>query len=186
MVRAEFPQVQLIISQHNGGYAYANNLALREVLSSDQRNTDAAASGADRAISTHHAPPGYVLLLNPDTVVPAGALPDVLVAFMEAHPAAGACAPVAAGRTARSARHAGDRSRRRARSCIARWACRSCSRIASALAGHNMTYLSPDAQTEVDLVVGACIPCAPAWCARFLACSTKPILCMAKISTGLP
>ncbi len=29
MVRAEFPHVHLIASEHNGGYAYANNLALR-------------------------------------------------------------------------------------------------------------------------------------------------------------
>src|SRR6266516_100252 len=32
IVRAEFPHVHLIASAHNGGYAYANNLALREIL----------------------------------------------------------------------------------------------------------------------------------------------------------
>ncbi len=32
MVRAEFPHVGLIASAYNGGYAYANNLALREIL----------------------------------------------------------------------------------------------------------------------------------------------------------
>src|SRR5262245_55497227 len=31
MVRAEFPYVHLIATAHNGGYAYANNLALREL-----------------------------------------------------------------------------------------------------------------------------------------------------------
>ena len=35
MVRAEFPHVHVIDSPRNGGYAYANNLALREVLSSE-------------------------------------------------------------------------------------------------------------------------------------------------------
>src|SRR5829696_3960410 len=33
MVRAEFPHAHVIDSPRNGGYAYANNLALREVLS---------------------------------------------------------------------------------------------------------------------------------------------------------
>src|SRR5215216_75378 len=32
MVRAEFPHVHLLANAHNGGYAYANNLALREIL----------------------------------------------------------------------------------------------------------------------------------------------------------
>src|SRR6266545_760968 len=32
MVRAEFPRVHVIDSPRNGGYAYANNLALRQVL----------------------------------------------------------------------------------------------------------------------------------------------------------
>mgnify|MGYP000986674513 CR=1 FL=1 len=32
MVRAEFPHVHVIASQRNGGYAYANNLALRAIL----------------------------------------------------------------------------------------------------------------------------------------------------------
>src|SRR5829696_1723271 len=35
MVRAEFPHVHVIDSPRNGGYAYANNLALREILSSE-------------------------------------------------------------------------------------------------------------------------------------------------------
>src|SRR5215212_9515108 len=35
MVRAEFPHVHVIDSPRNGGYAYANNLALRELLSSE-------------------------------------------------------------------------------------------------------------------------------------------------------
>lgn len=156
MVRAEFPQVQLIISQHNGGYAYANNLALREVLSSDQRNTDAAASGADRAITTRHTPPGYVLLLNPDTVVPAGAL-DAMVAFMEAHPAVGACGPrllLADGSL--------DLACRRSFPAPSAFVYRALglSKLfphSKRFGSYNMTYLSPDVQTEVDSVVGACM-----------------------------
>ena len=37
MVRAEFPHVHLAANTHNGGYAYANNLALREVKSYELR-----------------------------------------------------------------------------------------------------------------------------------------------------
>lgn len=65
MVRAEFPQVVLIANSENRGYAGGNNQAL------------AQAQGE------------YVLLLNPDTEV----FPDTLdraLAFLEAHPDAGA------------------------------------------------------------------------------------------------
>jgi Predicted glycosyltransferases len=47
MVRTEFPHVRLIVSLRNGGFAFANNLALRAIL--DEK--DAA---------------DYVMLLNPD------------------------------------------------------------------------------------------------------------------------
>ncbi len=66
MVRAEFPQVQLIASQVNGGYAYANNLALRAILA-------------------HNPAPPFVLLLNPDTVLPPDALAQ-MIDFFNAHP----------------------------------------------------------------------------------------------------
>jgi GT2 family glycosyltransferase len=73
MVRAEFPRVQLIASNHNGGYSYANNLGLRAILTLDP------------------APP-FVLLLNPDTVLPADGLAQ-MIAFMRAHPDAGIAGP---------------------------------------------------------------------------------------------
>ncbi len=68
MVRERFPWVKLIENAENVGFARANNLGIR------------MAQGR------------YVLLLNPDTVVHPGAL-AALVAFMDAHPAAGACGP---------------------------------------------------------------------------------------------
>jgi N-acetylglucosaminyl-diphospho-decaprenol L-rhamnosyltransferase len=61
--------VTLIPSQHNGGYAYGNNLGIRPALQSEN-------------------PPQYVLLLNPDTRVHSGAL-HALVDFMDANPQAG-------------------------------------------------------------------------------------------------
>src|SRR5579884_3527268 len=69
MVRACFPEVQLIESPVNDGFAAANNRGIR-------------AAGQPR----------YVMLLNPDTVVPRDAL-DKLVAFMDAHPDVGVVGP---------------------------------------------------------------------------------------------
>lgn len=61
--------VSFIASQHNGGFAYGNNLAIRPVLES-----------AD--------PADYYLLLNPDTEIRSGAI-KTLVDFMAQHPQAG-------------------------------------------------------------------------------------------------
>lgn len=69
MVRAEFPGVELIASDKNLGFARANNVALERA---DAR---------------------YLLLLNPDTEAEPGSL-ERLVAFMDAHPRAGACGPL--------------------------------------------------------------------------------------------
>ncbi len=66
MVREQFPAVRLIENAENRGFAAANNQAF------------ALTRGR------------YVLMLNPDTEVRAGAL-ERLVAFMDAHPRAGAC-----------------------------------------------------------------------------------------------
>lgn len=66
MVHERFPWVQLIENRENVGFAQANNQAIC------------------------HSRGRYVLLLNSDTVVHGGAL-ATLVAFMDAHPQAGAC-----------------------------------------------------------------------------------------------
>lgn len=68
MVRGEFPEVRLIANDRNAGYAAGNNQGLR------------MAQGE------------AVLLLNPDTEVPAGAL-ERLLNVLEAHPDVGAVAP---------------------------------------------------------------------------------------------
>jgi GT2 family glycosyltransferase len=62
---------ELIASDRNGGFAAGNNLAIRAEL---------ARPAAERA--------GFVLLLNPDTMVRPGALRELL-AFMKEHPEAG-------------------------------------------------------------------------------------------------
>jgi hypothetical protein len=68
MVRAEFPQVHLLASPENRGFAGGNNLALRQIA--------------------RGVPPRYVWLLNPDTQVRPGAL-HTLVDFMDRHPRVG-------------------------------------------------------------------------------------------------
>jgi len=65
MVRQDFPWVRLIENRENLGFAPANNQAIRESCGR------------------------FVLLLNSDTVVHPGAL-ETLVAFLDAHPKAGA------------------------------------------------------------------------------------------------
>lgn len=68
MVREKYPQVNLIANKENLGFARANNQAIRK---SQGR---------------------FVLCLNPDTEVQAGAI-DLLVDFMEEHAAAGGAGP---------------------------------------------------------------------------------------------
>ena len=61
--------VTFLPQDRNGGYAFGNNVAIRPALTAD-------------------APPDYILLLNPDTVVRPGALQS-LVDFMDKTPEAG-------------------------------------------------------------------------------------------------
>ena len=66
MVREKFPQVKLIANLENTGFSKANNQALEQTKGE------------------------YVLLLNPDTVVEEDTF-STCIAFMDAHPQAGAC-----------------------------------------------------------------------------------------------
>jgi GT2 family glycosyltransferase len=68
MLRTDFPAVHLIANANNRGFAAANNQGL------------AVATGE------------YLMLLNPDTIVPAGALATLLT-FAREHPEAGAVGP---------------------------------------------------------------------------------------------
>ena len=66
---SEFPEVRLIVSPSNDGFAAANNRGIRAAKSSR-----------------------YVMLLNPDTLVPPDAF-EQLIEFMDAHPRAGVVGP---------------------------------------------------------------------------------------------
>jgi hypothetical protein len=76
MLRRDFPQVKLIASQTNLGFAAGNNAALRAI-------------GFDPSVPRGTGRlPEAVLLLNPDTEIHPGAL-KVLFGFLQAHPQAG-------------------------------------------------------------------------------------------------
>lgn len=74
IVAADFPEARLIEPTHNLGFGAANNLGVDLLL-----------NGAD-------VPPAYVLLLNPDTIVRAGAI-ETLARFLAAHPRVGLVGP---------------------------------------------------------------------------------------------
>ena len=137
-VAAEFPQVHLIRSEVNGGYAYANNLGLRAIGRAQGRT------------------PRYVLLLNPDTLLPPSALASMW-AFMEAHPETGALGP-------RLLRPSGELDLASRRSfptpAVSLYRMMGLSKLfprSRRFARYNLTFLDPRETVEVDSVVGACM-----------------------------
>jgi len=136
MVAAEFPQAHLIRSEVNGGYSYANNLALREILD----------------LGCHI--PSYVLLLNSDTLLPPSALADML-AFMGGHPEAGAAGP----RLVRASGELDLACRRSFPTPInSFYKLFGLSRLfphSPRFARYNLTFLDPDETVEVDSVAGS-------------------------------
>ncbi|MCL4466642.1 MAG: glycosyltransferase family 2 protein [Chloroflexi bacterium] len=130
MVESEFPGVRVIASQVNGGFAYGNNLGLA------------------------HAGGRFVLLLNPDTELPADALSRML-AYLDARPWAGAAGPklVRADGTL-------DLACRRSFPSpeVSFYRMLGLSKAfphSRRFARYNLTYLDPDQPAEVDSVVGA-------------------------------
>ncbi len=137
MVQARFPYVHLIVSPHNGGFSYGNNLALRQISALPEQ-------------------PDYVMLLNNDTVVPAGTF-DGLVAYLEAHPAVGVVGPKVVlpdGSLDLACRRAFPTPE------VALYRMLGLAKLFPRhprFARYNMTYLDPDQETPVDSVVGACM-----------------------------
>ncbi|MFP3896642.1 MAG: glycosyltransferase family 2 protein [Anaerolineales bacterium] len=141
MVRTKHGWVHhLLETDHNGGYAYANNLGLR------------------RLGYTHNCAstslPRYVLLLNPDTELPEDALAD-MVAFMDEHKDVGVAGP-------RLVRGDGSLDKACRRSfptpLVSFYHLSGLGKIfpkSRRFGRYNMTYLSPDTQADVDAVVGA-------------------------------
>jgi GT2 family glycosyltransferase len=140
MVADEFPQAQLIRAE-NRGYAVGNNLGLRAFGFRDEGGAEVKA-------------PRFVLLLNPDTILPPSALADML-AFIEHNAQAGVAGP-------RLVRRDGSLDRACRRSFptpeVAAYRLSGLSRLfpgSQRFGRYNMTYLPPDVTAEVDSVVGA-------------------------------
>ena len=143
LARESFPQVRLIESRVNGGYAYANNLGLRAMGFGDSQFS---------VLNSQLA--RYVLLLNPDTILPPSALQQML-AFMDAHPEAGAAGPrlvLPDGQLDRACRRSFPTPE------IACYRLTGLSFLfprSRRFGRYNLSYLDPAETTEVDSVVGA-------------------------------
>lgn len=171
MVRARFPQATLILSDRNGGFGYANNLALRWLSSQPALPTAGSQGGSItesgpaehrqpaseipvRGSSPYTFPCDYVLFLNPDTVLPPNAL-DVTRGFLEAHPDVGIVGPKMV-KLDGSLDLACRRSFPTPMSSFFKLT--GFSKIFPrhpVVARYNMTYLSDDDTAEVDSVMGA-------------------------------
>jgi len=138
MVRAEFPQVEVIASATNGGFSYANNLGLRRLGYGETRE-DALR---------------YAVLLNPDTVVPPDAF-RTLVDYMDARPEVGCCGPrlvMLDGRLDLACRRSFPTP------AVSFWHMTRLAKLfpkRRLFGRYNMTYLPDTLETEVDSVVGA-------------------------------
>ncbi|MBI2912213.1 MAG: glycosyltransferase family 2 protein [Chloroflexi bacterium] len=140
MVRSQFPRVAVLASAVNGGFAYANNLGLRQV---------------DRDHPAVDDPP-YVLILNPDTQVAPHSLAR-LVGFLDGHPEAAVVGP-------KLVRADGSLDLACRRSfptpAVSLYRLSGLSRFfprSRRFARYNLTYLDPDQTAEVDSVAGACM-----------------------------
>ncbi len=147
MVREHFPQAHLISSYVNGGFAYGNNLALRAYGFRD-KGEELSENGENL--------PRYVMLLNPDTVVPPDGLQN-LISFMDAHPHVGICGPkliLEDGNLDLACRRSFPTP------TVSFYRMIGLSRLFPhhpVFGRYNLTYCDPDQAMEVDAVVGACM-----------------------------
>ena len=141
MVRAEFPQAELIVSPVNGGFSYGNNLGLRRL-------------GLELGARADETTPRYGLLLNPDTVTPPDAFAE-MVHFMDADSSIGAAGPklvLLDGSLDLACRRSFPSP------AVSMYHMLKLSKLfphSRRFARYNMTYLDENELAEVDAVVGA-------------------------------
>ncbi len=141
MVRAEFPQAELIVNAENLGFAWANNRGLNRAGFADD--------GTPQPTT-----PRYALLLNPDTVLPPSALFE-MVRFMDDCPNVGASGPklvLLDGSLDMACRRSFPTP------AISFYRMVGLSKLfphSPRFGRYNMTFVDPDSLLEVDSVVGA-------------------------------
>lgn len=141
MVRSEFPAVQVIDSQINGGFSYGNNLGLRALGFRGVGDVDETA-------------PRYALLLNPDTEVPPESLYN-MTQYMDAHPDVGVAGPkllLEDGSLDLACRRSFPTP------AVSFYRFSGLSKLFPRhpqFGRYNMTFVDPDTEIEVDSVVGA-------------------------------
>jgi GT2 family glycosyltransferase len=132
MLSAEFPEVQQIRNDHNTGYTFPNNQAIRQSQGE------------------------YVLLLNADTVFPPETLPGLLE-FMQTHPEVGVCGPKLLNRDGSFQLHC-KRGEARPLEVIAYFS--GLSRMFPqnpVLGGYLQTHLDENVTQPVPAISGACM-----------------------------
>jgi GT2 family glycosyltransferase len=138
MVESEFPEVHTIRNRENSGFAGGNNLGLRWFGFPE----------------LPHA--RYAMLLNPDTIMPADVLTK-MVAFADAHPDIGVVGPkllLMDGTLDKACRRSFPTPE------VSFYRLTGLSALfprSPRFGRYNMTFLDPDAQADVDSVVGACM-----------------------------
>jgi len=137
MARTRYPWATVIEADHNGGYAYANNIGLRTAVFRE---------GEDQ--------PRYALLLNPDTLLPPAALTQ-MVRLMDSHPDVGVSGP-------KLVRQDGSLDKACRRSfptpAVSFFRIVGLSKLfpkSRVFGRYNLTFLDEYEQAEVDAVVGA-------------------------------
>ncbi len=158
MVRTEFephhPNLTLLVSTTNGGFAFGNNLALRQICPSPDTNLIHNLEQKSHIVSNYQPQGRYILLLNPDTVVPPDAF-QKMYDFMESHQEAGVVG-------AKLVKGNGELDLACRRSfptpAVSFWRMTGLSKIFpknKIFAQYNLTFLDVDTLSEVDSVCGA-------------------------------
>lgn len=153
-VRARHPAARVIASPVNLGFAGANNRALQAVGFPTRPGDGARPAPRDGAAAP--TPARHALLLNPDTVVPPGAVAG-LVGAIEAEPDIGIVGPkliLEDGSLDLACRRSFPTP------VVSFYRFTGLARLfpnSRRFARYNLTYLHPDAPADVDSVVGACM-----------------------------
>ncbi len=155
LIRTRYPAVELLESGHNGGFGFANNLALRRLAGLPQPLAGQPATEVPvQGNAGLHFADEAILFLNPDTVLPPDAV-ERTMDFLLATPQAGIVGP-------RMEKPDGslDLACRRAfpTPLNALYKLTGLSRLFPqhpSIARYNLTHLRDDETAEVDSVMGA-------------------------------